>query len=331
MPHYKAYDSFQKHKKTYKQKEITIPDTFIIEKVNDYAIVIEVTYNEAEVLYNNEIIKVKLTNNQNKILLPGDKVVIEKENNKYIIKNLIKRTTTLSRIKKDGSKLNTIGTTKYIASNIDLAVIVVSCKEPALHPKFIDRYLMILKNSNIKPLICLNKCDLITNKEEDILNIYKRIGIPIIKTSTYQNIGIEELKKYINNKRCILVGNSGVGKSSITNALMNTNDIKTNMVSKKSKRGVHTTTTSKYYIINDNTSIIDTPGIRSLDISSFTKEEVQDYFIEFNLYKDKCKYKDCMHYHEDDKNCMVKDAVNKGLITQDRYDSYIRIIKDIDT
>lgn len=326
--HYKSYDSFKTHKKKY-NKEINIDKEFIMDNYNDYSIVIEVNYSDAIILYEDNIVNAKLSISKpiNKVLLPGDKVVVKDVNNEYLITNLIKRTSVLSRIKKDGSKLSSIGTTKLIASNIDLGIIVVSCIEPPLHPKFIDRYLMILENSNIKPLICLNKCDLITEKEEDILNIYKNINIPVIKTSTYQNIGIDKLKKYINNKRCILVGNSGVGKSSITNALMNTNDVKTNSVG-KGNRGRHTTTKSKYYILNDNTSIIDTPGIRSLDVSSFNKLEIQNYFIEFNDYKNKCKYKNCTHIHEDINDCMVKRAVKGGLINQDRYNSYVRIIKE---
>ena len=100
-------------------------------------------------------------------------------------------------------------------------------------------------------------------------------------------------------------------------------------VSMKSKRGRHTTTKSKFYVWEENSSIIDTPGIRSLDVSTFTTEEIKNYFKEFAPWRNKCKYKDCLHYKETEKDCMVKQAVKKGIINKDRYESYIRIIKNI--
>ena len=235
----------------------------------------------------------------------------------------------LSRIKKDSTRLNDVGSTKNIASNVDLAVIVVAAKEPPLHPKFIDRYLMILQNSNIPAIICLNKCDLKTEEDEEILSTYRDLGIDVIETSTYSNIVIDELKTQLINKQAIFVGNSGVGKSSLTNAIMGDDEIKTSHVSNKSKRGRHTTTTSKYYVWEDNSSIIDTPGIRSLDVSTFNPTEIQDYFPEFENWKDKCKYNDCLHFNEPYDSCIVKQGVASGLISPERYESYLRIMSDV--
>ena len=110
---------------------------------------------------------------------------------------------------------------------------------------------------------------------------------------------------------------------------MDDNEIKTSHVSNKSKRGRHTTTTSKYYIWNDTSSIIDTPGIRSLDVSSFEPIELQDYFKEFDVWKTKCKYNDCLHFKEPFGSCMVKQAVKSGLISSNRYESYLRIMGDL--
>lgn len=265
----------------------------------------------------------------NQVIFPGDKVVISKDASNYTITNLIKRTSLLSRTKKDSTRKDDIGLTKNIAANVDLAVIVVAAKEPPLHPKFIDRYLMILQNSDIPAVICLNKCDLKTDKEENILSVYKGLGIPVVETSTYNKLGIEDLKSYLLNKQAIFVGNSGVGKSSLTNAIMGDDEIKTSRVSDKSKRGRHTTTTSKYYIWNETSSIIDTPGIRSLDVSSFSPIEIQDYFPELDNWKDKCKYSDCLHYHEPYDSCIVKQGVASGLINLDRFESYLRIMSDV--
>ena len=342
MSHYNAYDSFKTKKSIEKKerakekalgKKNTNIDDFIINESNNYGIVIEVRYDDAYVLLDNEIILAKLRKDINlvcnKVVFPGDKVVVLKEGSDYVITNLIKRSSLLSRIKKDSTRRDDIGLTKNIAANVDLAIIVVAAKEPPLHPKFIDRYLMILQNSNIPSIICLNKSDLKTEKEDKILSIYKELNIPVIETSTYEKKGIEELKEYLLNKQAILVGNSGVGKSSIVNAIMDDDEIRTGHVSEKSKRGRHTTTSSKYYIWNDNSSIIDTPGIRSLDVSSFSPIEIQDYFPEFNNWKDKCKYNNCLHYHEPIDSCTVKQGVKSGLINCDRYESYLRIMSDV--
>ena len=340
MPHYNSFDSFQTKKSKEKKnkaknkslEKINIDENFIIDSKQDYAIVMEVKYNNAYVLYNGEVIVAKLRKDLNaicnKILFPGDKVILENKNNNYIIKNLIKRKSLLSRIKVDSTRQGS-ASVKNIAANVDLAVIVVSAKEPPLHAKFIDRYLLILQSSNIDSVICLNKCEQKSKEEEEILEIYRKIGIKIIETSTYNNVGIEELQKILKGKQAIFVGNSGVGKSSLTNALMNLDSIKTGEVSQKSKRGCHTTTSSKYYVWDEKSSIIDTPGIRSLDVSSFDIDEIKEYFYEFREYNGKCKYKDCLHFMEPIDTCAIKQAVEAGRINKNRYDSYIRIVNEL--
>lgn len=342
MPHYNAYESFKtkksiEKKKKAKEKSFGKNDNelmgFVIENSQNWGVVIEVRYNDANVLYNGEIVVARLRRDINlicnQIIFSGDKVVLDKVNDTYIIQNMLKRTSLLSRVKKDSTRLDDIGLTKNIAANIDLAVIVVAVKEPPLHPKFIDRYLMILQNSNIPAIVCLNKCDLKTDEEEAMLDIYRKIGILVIETSTYNNIGIAELKSYLYNKQAIFVGNSGVGKSSLTNAIMREKDIKTSHISDKSKRGRHTTTTSKYYVWNNNSSIIDTPGIRSLDVSSFSPMEIQNYFPELDNWKVRCKYSDCLHYKEPYDLCMVKQVVASGFVNLNRYESYLRILSDL--
>ena len=340
MSHYNAYASFKTKKSIEKKelikekqnKQIILPTDFIIEKSSNYGIVLEVKYKTAYVLYNNEIISATLKKGINticnKIIFPGDKVIIEKAKMSYTITNLLKRTSILSRVKKDSTRLNDLGTTKNIASNIDLAVIVASAKDPALHPKFIDRYLLLLENSNIPTIICLNKSDLKTEETEKILGVYRNLGLKVIETSTYTNQGITNLKEELRGKQAIFIGNSGVGKSSLTNALMDTETIKTSTISSKSKRGRHTTTSSKYYIWDEDSSIIDTPGIRSLDVSNLNPIEIQNYFKEFSNIKEKCKYKNCLHYQEPTAACTIKQAVENNTINKNRYHSYLRILKD---
>ena len=212
MSHYNAYASFKTKKSIEKKelikekqnKQIILPTDFIIEKSSNYGIVLEVKYKTAYVLYNNEIISATLKKGINticnKIIFPGDKVIIEKTKMSYTITNLLRRTSILSRVKKDSTRPNDLGTTKNIASNIDLAVIVASAKDPALHPKFIDRYLLLLENSNIPTIICLNKSDLKTEETEKILGVYRNLGLKVIETSTYTNQGITNLKEELRGK-----------------------------------------------------------------------------------------------------------------------------------
>lgn len=340
MPHYESYQSFQTKKsidKKNRAKEAsvnkTIEDGFVLPRKefmnSDLAIVIETTYKEAKVLFKGEIVSVYGMQRNipcNQLVFPGDYVVLDKENNK--ITNVIERTTVLSRDHKDRSRKSNVVLNKVIATNIDVAVIVVSAYSPPLHPKFIDRYLMILQNCEIDPIICLNKADLKTQHDEEVLDIYRDLNIPVIETSALNNNGIENLKNYLYNKRAIFVGHSGVGKSTLTNALMNFNEIKTGNVGDKSLRGRHTTTSSKFYCWDDNSSIIDTPGIRALDISSFQPTEVQYFFPEFLNYVN-CKYRSCNHVDVKTEDCGVKTAVKEGLIKLSRYESYARIMEDL--
>lgn len=150
----------------------------------------------------------------------------------------------------------------------------------------------------------------------------------MIETSTMLNIGIDNLKKQLKGKQSIFVGHSGVGKSSLVNAIMNISEIKVGSVGEKTGKGCHTTT-SKFYKWNDTSSIIDTPGIRSLDISHFNVYDIQNYFPEFMELKDKCKYNDCLHYEEAASDCFVKQYVNNKQINTERYESYAKMVSEL--
>ena len=175
-----------------------------------------------------------------------------------------------------------------------------------------------------KPLACGDICVVSISDVETVLQALEN-SIPKEKIENE----IEELKNILRGKQAIFVGHSGVGKSSLTNAIMDAEDIKTSSVSKKSGKGRHTTTTSKYYIWDEKSSIIDTPGIRSLDISNFELDEIKEFFSEFQVWEEKCKFSNCLHYKEPEAYCFVKQAVKAGIISKERYDSYVRILSDI--
>lgn len=330
ITHKNSYESSKLKK--YKKNINKLDNNKIIYDDNlEYAIVIETTYNHVYVLYKDHIIKTEIIKTFNcpcnKTVYVGDKVVL---NNKTMkIEKIVSRKNVLSREKIDSTKINGFGITKVVAVNIDLAVIVVSSTEPPLHPKFIDRYTILLKSNNIPFVIVMNKCELKTEHEDKVLELYKELGMNVIETSTVLGIGIDKLKEVLKNKQAILVGHSGVGKSSLVNELMKEDNIKVGSVGEKSKRGCHTTTSTKYYKWDESSSIIDTPGIRSLDISNYNVNDIQNYFEEIKKLKGKCKYNDCLHYEESVDSCYIKQAVNLGLVNSARYESYIRIIENI--
>jgi len=261
-------------------------------------------------------------------LVIGDKVRLKfEENDEHAqIVGREPRKTTISRMRGDKDRVSAGSEEKHIiAANVEVGVIVAAATDPVFHPRFVDRYLVALQNGNVEPVVCINKCDL-TVERPKIVEWYRKLGIPVVETSAETGMGMEELKRLIRGTISALVGNSGVGKSSLINIIIPGMEIDTKTVSGKTGKGRHTTTSSALYRWDDESYIIDTPGIRSLGLSNIGKNELKFGFPEFDMYSPECKFNDCTHNHEP--NCAVKKAVNDGLIENSRYESYLRMLEE---
>lgn len=265
-----------------------------------------------------------------KLLVIGDKVIYDTVNNTGYIKGRVVRQSFLTRIRGDSTRFSAANNEEHIiAANIDIGVIVATASHPDFHPGLVDRYLILCQNGKVKPLICLNKIDL-TNKRDPLLSYYStELGINVIEVSTVTGQGIEELKEHLRDTISVLVGNSGVGKSSLVNALCENNSIRTQELSKKHKEGRHTTTTSHLYEWTHNSYLIDTPGIRSLGIDSVEKTALRYFFPEFEEPSKNCKFSDCLHDKEPESICGVKQALQTETINIQRYTSYIRMLMEL--
>ncbi len=205
-------------------------------------------------------------------------------------------------------------------ANIECLVIVVAVDNPKPDLNFIDKMLVIAESNNVKPVICLNKCDLSADYE-DISRIYKNIGYKVIETSTINKTGISEIKSIISGKVTAFAGFSGVGKSSLLNEIFDNLNLLTGDVSKKLNRGRHTTRHIELFKTDDGSYIADTPGFSMLEIYGIEYDELQKYFIEFSEYTDDCKFSGCAHLGG--KHCGVINAVEQGKIHHSRYDNYL--------
>lgn len=213
-------------------------------------------------------------------------------------------------------------------SNISQALVVFAIANPMPNLNLLDRFLVMMERNGIDTIICFNKIDLVD--EEEILklrDIYVKAGYHVMFTSTKENMGIEEVLRVIDGKTTAFAGPSGVGKSSLLNALIPEANSQTGEISEKIKRGKHTTRHTEIFNVSDDTYLMDTPGFSSLYVNDFEKEELKDYFREFIEYNDGCRFTGCVHVNEPD--CLVKEAVENGEISQSRYDNYILMYEEI--
>lgn len=223
------------------------------------------------------------------------------------------------------------GNLRIIASNIDQVFIVVAHK-PELNEGLIDRYLVAAENSQLNPVILLNKIDLFDEKQfsdlKQRLQLYIDIGYTVIYTSAKQEHGLDELTKLLKNKNNIFVGQSGVGKSSLINTLLKDSEARIGEISEATGKGKHTTTTAYLYPLEHSQGhIIDSPGVREFGLIKLSEQDVLEGFIEFKPYIGYCKFRNCSHKNEP--GCALLNALENKKITSQRWESCQRIIASL--
>ncbi|MCO5247425.1 MAG: ribosome small subunit-dependent GTPase A [Chitinophagales bacterium] len=258
----------------------------------------------------------------------GDKVIITQDEatTDFVIDEILDRKNYIIRQSPRQKHLRHI-----IASNIDQAFIVATISQPRTSLGFIDRFLVIAEMYHIPATIIINKVDLLKQKEmdklEELIKVYTEIGYRVIPSSTQTFKGIDRIKESMQNKTNLIMGHSGVGKSSLLNVLNPSLQLKTASISNKWEKGTHTTTFATMYELGINTYVIDTPGIKELFVIEMEPEELSGYFPEMRKVSDLCQFNNCSH--ENEQQCGVKEAFSKGKISESRYMSYFNILDNI--
>ena len=217
------------------------------------------------------------------------------------------------------------GREHILVANVEQVLVVASVADPPLKPGLIDRLLISAEKGGVRAIVCLNKCDLIDPADlQPFAGEYAQLGYDVVLTSATDGRGLEPLRRLLAGRETVIAGQSGVGKSSLLNALDPQLNLQTGTVSDWTRKGKHTTRRAVLYRLGRDAWIADTPGIRQFDLWDVDREEVEGYFREFRPFVPLCKFPNCLHMTED--GCGIKRAVTRGLISARRYESYLRIV-----
>lgn len=283
----------------------------------------------------------EMAGKQQSAIAVGDRVSITEldlpgEEEQFEVVNVLPRTSKLARPDAHNPQQE-----RVVAANVDVVVIVVSVASPPLHPRLIDRYLVAVEWGDCDAIIAVNKVDLLPSDELEEtlkkLDPYRDAGIPIAVCAAApgddSSSRVDELRSLLAGKTCAFVGHSGVGKSSLANALDAKLGIETGAVRDLDQRGRHTTTASEMHFIENpdgsQIRVIDTPGVRFFGLAEISPDELRWLFPEFEPFVHSCKFTDCSHEHEP--GCAVKAAVERGEISAVRYDTYTRLLEELRT
>ena len=257
----------------------------------------------------------------------GDVVDFEIESNNNtetgVINTIHERTNYIIR-----KSVNLSKQTHIIAANIDLVFLLITIDNPPTFTTFIDRFLVTAEAYSIPTILVFNKIDSYQLEQRAevmyLKDIYEKIGYTCLEVSATENKNVNVVKEMMLGKTSMFVGHSGVGKSTLVNAIEPTLELKTKEISNQHKQGQHTTTFAEMFDLSFKASIIDTPGIKGFGVVDMEKDEVDDYFPEFLAIKNDCKFNNCLHVEEP--KCAVKDALEDEEISFSRYKSYLQII-----
>ena len=289
----------------------------LIKQYDNLALITELHGNRG-LLWNDAVGSIPfITKKQHQGLVVGDFVNYQPlDDNSVVIDNIKQPFNKMERLNKRGIK-------QSIVNNLTQIILVVS-PEPKPNYLLIDKFILISELMKCQLTIVLNKIDLSVTKIEHKLNLYTGLGYELIKISAKTKTNKINLVRRLQDHRSVLVGQSGVGKSTITNLLLSSDKIKTRSLSTKSKKGKHTTTATKIHLLNMNTFLTDTPGIENLHPSIHLINDIQKGFVE--IYQDnfKCKYRDCSHLNEP--SCQVKENVSLKNISEQRYENYKKLV-----
>lgn len=258
----------------------------------------------------------------------GDEVVAARRGDAWKIELVQPRRSRLSRPQPHDPTVE-----RTFAANVDIAILVLSIRQPPLRAGLADRFVVSCQRGNVEPAIVVNKSDLAPDEDPEELHRYRAMGLHVIRTSVKTGDGLDQLAGVIRGRTCVLVGHSGVGKSSMLAALLERfgggvdHTIRTGEVNRKVGMGRHTTTASTLYDLGASTWIIDTPGVRQFGLWDLTPQLLSASFPEFDDFSPSCRYNDCTHSHEPD--CAVQKAVDEGEIEEARYETYLRLLAEL--
>jgi ribosome biogenesis GTPase / thiamine phosphate phosphatase len=213
---------------------------------------------------------------------------------------------------------------QILVTNVDLVAIVSSAAEPRLKPNLIDRMLVAAEKGDIRPIVCINKIDLVDAADlQPLVGVYSQMGYQVLLLSAKTGFGVDRLRRLLIGRSSVLAGQSGVGKSSLLNRVDPALHLRVQPVSEETEKGKHTTSTARLLPLKDGGYVVDTPGIRQFQLWDVVPEEIDSYFRDLRPYMSLCRFPNCTHTHEDD--CAVKNAVADDRLDERRYESYCHL------
>jgi ribosome biogenesis GTPase len=243
---------------------------------------------------------------------------------KGVVEEVLPRETKLSRLRPGPGQMPS---EDVIVANPDQAVFILSVREPEPHMRLLDRLLVLAENNDLPAIICANKVDLLDDLQEAhrLFGVYEDIGYSLLLTSSKTGCGVDELREMLRDRTSVLSGPSGVGKTSLLNAVQPRLGLDVRAVSEATGKGRHTTVSTRLWPLDAGGYVADTPGLREAGFFDIEPEELAWHYVEMRPYLSDCRFSSCTHTHEP--ACAVKSAVEAGMISYERYDSYCRLLE----